>query len=123
MTLPNTEVALAAGLITFSGIAATLAVQLTSKRARTEGEVIQMVTLSICAFLFVLATIFALLYLLGLWCPAALTWSSRLALMAMLVLLGFLVSFVPAGLRRSWRIVRQGGQEGERIDQEAHTHP
>lgn len=115
----DNDVAIAAALITFSGIAATLAVQLTSKRVRTPEQLTHMAVLSVCALLFVLATILPLLYLLGICSRAALTGSSWLALLSMLVLLGFLFWFVPLSLLRGWRIKSKGSPQARAINKQA----
>ena len=115
------DVAVAAGLITFSGIAATWAVQLTSAPAKTGEELFRMVTLGICAILFGLATVLAILFILCDGCNTLLTLSSVLALASMAVLLLFVFVVFPAGLRRSVRIIRRGPSTMDDIDREART--
>lgn len=117
------DVAVAAGLITFSGIAATWAVQLTSAPAKTGEELYRMVTLAICAVLFGAATVLALLFLLFGACRTLLIGSTVLALISMFVLLVFVCWVFPRGLRRSRRIVRNGPPALDDIDREARTLP
>lgn len=115
------DVAVAAGLFTFSGIAATWAVQLTSTPAKTGEELFRMVTLSICAILFGVATVLALLFILWDACSTLLTLSSVLALTSMGVLLLFVFFVFPVGLRRSIRIIQRGPSTMDDIDREART--
>ena len=117
--MTETDVAIAAGLITFSGIAATWAAQLTSVPARRWDGVYRMATLAVCALLFAFATILALLFLLGLWPGDALTRSTESALASMVLLFIYLVVVVPVGIWRSIRAYISGTPIGEEIDEQA----